>query len=206
MTWALTQPEVYADKGRGRLITLTQLPTDDGGNLDWQRARDQVRDYKRRLSDSGYRCEWSWAIEQNPRRTGFHSHAVQWGDYIPQGAMQEMWGGRRVDVRAISRPAAGTYAIKEAIKTAGYTVKNGTETFERLSEHLFINGGRVCHFSRGFLHGLTSAQALTALRRQLNKGVTHEWHFEPIARDAAGIVAWQRFKARQGKEASRWVA
>jgi hypothetical protein len=201
MTWAVRRPAATEGKNRIRLLTMTRLPTDDDNRLDWQRARAQMFDYRRRITEAGYRIEWSWSVEQNPKRSGYHAHAIQWGDFIPQRELSSMWGDRRVDIRAIGRPGAETYAIKEAIVTAGYTVKNGTESFDRLGEHLVINGGRVCHFSRGFLHGLKSAEAMTALRQELNKGVTHQWHFEPVLRDGAARLAFARYVDRHGREA-----
>jgi hypothetical protein len=101
------------------------------------------------------------AIERNPRGTGFHAHLIQHGDYVPQRLLQDMWGGRRVDIRAINRPEAGTYAIKEAARLSGYVIKNGRENFEGLQEHLSLNGRSVVEFSRGFLHGRTSRETLT---------------------------------------------
>lgn len=173
MTWAAR----HAD--RCRLVTLTQLPTTDHGALDWQRARAQVRHWMFRVRREYPGWEMGWAIERNPRGTGFHAHGVQHGPFVPQAVLQERWGGRIVDIRALRRPAAGVYAVKEAVRVAGYTVKGGTENFDGLQEHLAINGHRAAHFTRGFLHGLTSREALSAISREQNDGEQRTWHLEP---------------------------
>lgn len=164
---------------RSRFITLTQLPTTETGSLDWQRARAQVRDLAKRLRADGYRTEWGWALERNPKETGFHAHAVQHGDYVPQRVLEDRWGGRRVDVRALPKPGAGSYTVKQAVKVAGYVLKNGSESFDGLSEHLAINGHRAAHFSRGFLHGQTSREALKEIAVLLSDGQERTWHQEP---------------------------
>jgi len=102
MTWAARRVD------RRRLVTLTALPTNDG-RLDWQRARGQVREllYRVRREYPGF--EMGWAIEQNPRATGFHAHGVQHGPYVPQAVLQERWGGRIVDIRRfVARLTAST--------------------------------------------------------------------------------------------------
>ena len=172
MTWAARRVD------RRRLVTLTALPANDG-RLDWQRARGQVRDWLYRVRADHPGFEMGWAIEQNPRATGFHAHGVQHGPYVPQGVLQERWGGRIVDIRALRRPADGVYAVKDAVRVAGYTVKNGTESFAGLDEHLRINGHRAAHFTRGFLHGLTSREALAAIALEQGDGEPRTWHLEP---------------------------
>lgn len=173
MTWAARQAK------RARLVTLTHLPTDDDGALDWQRARAQVRDWLYRVRQDYAGFEMGWAIERNPRGTGYHAHGLQHGPYVPQAVLQERWGGRIVDIRALRQPAAGVYAIKEAVRVAGYTVKGGTENFDGLQKHLAINGHRAAHFTRGFLHGLTSREALGAIAAEQNDGEPRTWHLEP---------------------------
>jgi hypothetical protein len=177
MTWAAGQPQVWAGQNRARLVTLTQLPTCPDGSLDWQRSRSQVRDYLRRVRRDYPRFDVGWAIERNPKLTGYHAHLLQHGSYVPQRFLADLWGGRRVDVRALSRPEAGVYAIKEAVKVAGYVVKNGKDNFVGLQEHLAINGWRAAHFSRGFLHGLTSREASLQLAQSLSSS-DETWHLE----------------------------
>lgn len=174
MTWAARQAR------RRRLVTLTALPTSPAGDLDWQRSRGQVRDWLRRIRADHPGFEMGWAIERNPRETGFHAHGVQHGPYVRQSVLQERWGGRIVDIRALSRPGDGVYAIKEAVRVAGYAVKGGTEDFAGLGEHLAVNGGRAAHFTRGFLHGNTSREALRAMAiEQGENGEPRTWHLEP---------------------------
>jgi hypothetical protein len=171
LTWALRQVE------RRRLVTLTGLPD------DWQRARAQVRDWLYRIRHEGYDFEMGWCIEQNPRLTGLHAHGCQHGDYVPQKLLQDRWGGRIVDVRALSRPGAGVYAMKEALRVAGYVAKGATHDQAALEDHLERNGGRVLHTTRGYYHGLTKREALVEVGREFSQGEVRTWHLEP--REAA---------------------
>jgi len=155
MTWALRQAD------RRRLVTLTLLPA------DFQEARHQVRDWVYRVRRSGCAWEWSWAIEENPRGTGYHAHGVQHGGYLDQAHGERLWGGRVMDIRALKTPGAGVYAVKEALRVTGYTMKGATSSSEALRAHLDRNGGRVAHWSRGFLHGLTKRDVLSRVREEL---------------------------------------
>lgn len=127
-----------------RFVTLTKAPA------DWQQARMQVRDLARRLRKA-YLVEWAWAIEENPKKTGYHIHAMQWGDYIPKLRLREMWGGRWIDIRKAD--CEGTNYVTKCAKVAGYMSKH-------IEKHLLVNGGRALHFTRGYLHGMTSRGAL----------------------------------------------
>lgn len=163
---------------RPRLLTLTQLPVRDDGTLDFRNAREQVKDYMRRIRTEFDSFELAWAIERNPQETGYHAHGLQHGAYVPQKFLQERWGGRIVDIRAVRRPAAGIYTVKEAVKVAGYTVKGGTENFAGLQHHLSINGHRVMHTTRGFLLGRTSRETLQDMSAMLSEGSIESWHRE----------------------------
>lgn len=175
VTWAAREAE------RVRLVTLTKLPC-RGEVLDWQAARSQVRDLTRNLHEAGYSTEWAWCVERNPRGTGFHVHAAQHGDYLPQRLLSEMWGGRRVDIRGMQKPDATAYVVKEASRLAGYVVKGadglGGE-FGGLAAHLAVNGGRVFHNSRGFFHGATLREALGEVG--LARSGEVEWRHVPGA-------------------------
>lgn len=151
MGWGASQAD------RVRLLTLTMVPT------GWQHAREQIRDWVRRVRKA-YRTEMAWAIEVNPKGTGHHMHAIQWGDYLPQHRLQEMWGDRIVDIRPIEAQANG-YVAKCAM-VAGYLSKE-------VLGHLEENGGRAVHMTRGYLHGLTSRQ----VRKELSTG--KKWFLIP---------------------------
>lgn len=123
-----------------RFITLTNAPD------DWQARRGQVRDLARRLRASGYRTEWIWVTEAGHRTGMIHVHLVQHGDYVPQAELQDLWGGRRVDIRtALARH--GEYISKSAARVASYVSKGGAGD---LDAALALNGGRLHHWSRGF--------------------------------------------------------
>lgn len=162
MTWPMSRV------ARPRLITLTALPEAADGSLDWDATRWQVRDLARRLR-CDYDVEWAWAVEQNPKRTGWHLHAIQHGDFIPQRELEKRWGGRRVDIRAVKADAA-QYVCKEAARVTGYLAKGATAD---VLDHLAINGQRVYHSSAGYHWGLTKQQvrAEMASERGENKWV-----------------------------------
>jgi hypothetical protein len=144
MAWA--RPE--------RFVTLTQAPE------EWQARRAKVRKLRMRLAQLGRTTEWAWTTERGSRTGMIHVHALQRGSYVPQRELEELWG-RRVDIRKIGDAGAvAGYAMKEASRVAGYAMKEGRSN---LSRHLDLNGGRGCHLSRGYLHGLTSAEVWAIL-------------------------------------------
>lgn len=123
-----------------RFLTLTNAPE------DWQGRRCQVRDLARRLRENGLRTEWIWVTERGHKTGMVHVHAIQFGDYIPQAELQDLWGGRRVDIRS-AQPRHGEYISKTAGKVASYVSKGGSED---LDAALDLNGGRLHHWSRQF--------------------------------------------------------
>lgn len=139
-----------------RMITLTKLP------YPWQRARMQVRDWVRRVRKT-YVLEMAWSIEENPKKTGYHAHALSHGEHMPTASLRRLWGERYVDVRMVSHHASDY--MSKCATIAGYQVK-------QVEKHLEINGGRALHFTRGFLHGLTSREVLKILQGE------YKWHLE----------------------------
>lgn len=150
MCWAI------ANADRGRFWTLTQCPD------NWQQAREWMKDFSRRIRKS-YRCEMAWAIEENPKLTGWHIHAIQHGEYVPQRRLETLWGGRRVWLEELKRKP-GDYFVK-ADFVAGY-IAEGELT------HLDMNGGRAIHMTRRFLHGWTSREVLKDM------GTGKAWYIE----------------------------
>lgn len=149
-------PFVLSTASPERLVTLTLAPPDR------ERRRGQVRDLKYRVRARGYACEWAWNTERNPKGTGFHIHLLQHGDYIPQRELQDLWGGRRVDIRAIratARDVVGLYIVKESLDRSGYIVK----------ESLSLDG-RPVHLSRGYLRGF-KVDEVRAQVREMRFGV-----------------------------------
>lgn len=104
---------------------------------------------RRRIVADGYHTEWIWTTEVGSVSGMVHVHAIQWGDYIPQRRLQELWGGRRVDVRA-ARVTHSTYISKGASAVAQYVTKGASSS---LDEALSLNNGRLHHWSRGFWDG-----------------------------------------------------
>lgn len=150
MVWGAMQADIV------RMLTLTWVPS------DWQRARWQIRDLVRRLRKT-YEVEMAWSIEANPRKTGYHAHAVTWGEPMPNKRIQKMWGGRHIDIRKI--PGGKSGYVSKCRMVSGYTTKH-------LDKHLDINGGRAVHMTRGFLHGWKVREVL----QEMSKGVS--WHLE----------------------------
>lgn len=147
MAWGIQQAETV------RFITLTLVPE------DFQQARSQIRDLVRRLRQK-YQLEWAWSIEENPAKTGYHAHALQWGTWIDRGEMCQMWGGRRVDIGKVK--FTNTDYLVKCRRVAGYAAKD-------VAKHLRINGGRPVHMSRGYLWGMTSREV-----SRLSMG-SHKW-------------------------------
>lgn len=123
-----------------RFLTLTNAPA------GWQERRCQIRDLARRIRSDGLRCEWVWTTERGGKTGMVHVHAIQWGDYLPQGQLQDLWGGRRVDIRS-AQPRHGEYISKAASAVANYVGKGAAAD---LDAALDLNGGRLHHWSRGF--------------------------------------------------------
>jgi hypothetical protein len=172
MTWALRHVEAPS---RARFVTLTLACQ------DWPALRQKVRDSRRRLLIEGYDWEWAWAREAGAKTGMLHLHGVQHGRHkIPQDRLQDLWGAR-VDIREVKnlrdKSGAAVYTVKEALKVAGYVTKGAAAgDAGGLGAHLALNGGRQpVHWTRGFLHGKTKREALTALRTELAGGEAMTW-------------------------------
>lgn len=159
---------------RARFFTGTLAPE------DWQARRQKMRDLRRYLAKRGHKWECAWTTERGSRTGMVHVHGLQHGDYVPQRLLQEIWGAR-VDIRKIETGGVARYVTKDALKVAGYTVKGSAASMgvDRMNAFLDLNGGRPMHWSRGFLHGLTKRDALSALREDLSDGQERTWHLEP---------------------------
>lgn len=166
MAWA--KPE--------RFVTLTQAPD------DWQALRKKVRVLKATLCAAGYRTEWAWTVEKGKKTGMKHVHALQHGDYVPQRVLQKRWGAIAHISRVKETDNAVLYTLKEAQRVSGYVTKGAAEN---LGQHLELNGGRGCHLSRGYLHGLTSPQVWRLLHPELNH---HEWVFVPHGKSTVDVL------------------
>jgi hypothetical protein len=157
-------PSLIAAMQPQRAVTLTLAPA------DWQRRRGQLRDYVRRIRETGATWEMAWSTERNPSRPDLrHVHAAQWGDYVPQATLQDLWGGRIVDVRAIRGTGWSSYISKEALAWASYVTKDGrdqdqTDDHQDEYDYLTDNGGRLFHATRGYWRGSTQTEVRRTLR------------------------------------------
>jgi hypothetical protein len=172
LTWGIR--EAKRRGYRSRFVTGTLAPE------DWPARRQKVRNLRRWcVHEQGCDWEFGWACERGAETGMLHVHGIQWGDdWIDQARLQARWGAH-VDIREVRTPGVGVYAVKAALRVAGYTVKSATASAEGLDAHLDLNGGRAAHFSRGFLHGKTKREALAAMRSELAGGEELTWHLEP---------------------------
>jgi len=126
------------------------LLTDVGD--DWQtvRGRMKVLSYRLRRRRS---LNWCWHVEPNPKGTGQHIHAWQYGDFYPQRMLSATAGsvgmGRVVYINR-NRSKAGTplgYGMKLAGMPYGLKMAQAAVT---LDTYLEANGNRLVHATRGF--------------------------------------------------------
>lgn len=186
VTWVTQQVD------RSRFITITQAPEDP------QKRRAQMKDLARRLRANDYRTEWMWTTERGSNTGMVHVHAVQWGDFIPQAELQEMCGGRRVDIRDASpkKGAVADYLTKGAGPVVRYLTKSAVKEFEQWRD---LNGGRPFHASSGFFlgQGVRGAQRLAQLSRKDYEPV--QWTLANPAQ-ARGFMMMQQARTPDEKE------
>jgi hypothetical protein len=118
---------------------------------EWQQIRARMYRLTYDVRRAGFGWEMCYHVERNPRGTGFHVHAYQHGDYVPQSLLQELAmknGMGYPDIRRwTERGVLGTmYGLKAA---TGYGMK-GALKGETLGEYLKLNGGRFAHTTRAF--------------------------------------------------------
>jgi hypothetical protein len=154
-----------------RMLTFTAL------SGEWQQNRERVKTLVHSLRRLGYRVQLFWAVEENPKGTGWHVHAVQHGDYVPWKVLLRLWDARVKIERIRVTVEASRYVIKGAA-AANYVTK-GTTT--DLDAHRARNGGRAAHWSRGFMRLENGEpQTATALRAALGlSSLSGEWLMVP---------------------------
>lgn len=135
---AISEPE--------RALTLTQV-----GDT-WRERRERMKHLRDDLASAVGPFEWAWSVEPNPRGTGYHVHALQWGSYTPQRLLSERavarGMGRVTWVNALDRRSASSiYLVKLAADAYGMKAATRAGEFER---YLDVNGGRLMHTSRQF--------------------------------------------------------
>ena len=172
-----------------RMLTLT------GATSDWQENRERVKNLCHHLRLRGYAVKVFWAVEENPKLTGHHVHAVQHGDYVPHSLLVKVWGAIVFIERIRVEVQASRYVIKGA--AASNYVTKGTTT--DLEKHRFLNGGRAAHFSRGFMRLENGeSQTATALRSALGRSsLDGPWVMVP-AHTAASRSDVRRLLTAQG--------
>jgi hypothetical protein len=138
-----------------RFITFTLVGD------DWQTIRGRMKQLRYFLVLEVGSVVWVWTVERNPRGTGFHVHAWQCGDFLPQREVarlaRQVGMGERVDIRAW-RAGGESYGLKEAY---------GLKSARAAGSFLAMNGGRLTHQSRGFFVGGVRAVEDQAVRAQL---------------------------------------
>jgi hypothetical protein len=165
--------------GPERLLTLTQV------GESWATVRVRMRRLRHRLVNDVGAVQWVWSVEPNPRGTGHHVHAEQYGAFVPVrrlSALARREGmGQVVDIRRIRMrvDVSSRYLVKLAADAYGTKLARGD--VEQLGAYLRANGGRqMVHASRGFwrdqdgrpLSGVAEA-------RKIAQGPSggHQWAF-----------------------------
>jgi hypothetical protein len=168
---ALSRPE--------RLITLTQVGD------SWSLVRSRMFRLRHDLAREIGGLQWVWSVEPNPRGTGHHVHAEQYGPFVPQRLLSRLADyrgmGRVVDVRRVRHRVDVTsrYLVKLAADAYGTKLARGD--MEQLGEYLRANGGRqMVHASRGFWRdqGGRKLSGLAEARKLAQGGSEgHQWAF-----------------------------
>ena len=119
-----------------RMALLTAL------SGDWQTDRKMVNRLRFYLRDrDGLTFAFAWAIEPNPKDTGYHAHGWVWGDPIPRETFQ---------YRATSAGLGMANLIRVTNeRDFAYPMKNATHNARSLHEHRRLNGREPIH-ARGF--------------------------------------------------------
>jgi len=143
------------------LATLTGL------SGDWQADRRTVNRMNFYLRDRGpipVRLGFAWAIEGNPRDTGFHAHGWLWGD-------------RRIEEDFQRRATQVGLGIADLTpithhRNLAYPIKNATHNQMSLDAHRRLNGREVIHARNFWRDGDTreSLTKATAIRRSNSTG------------------------------------
>jgi hypothetical protein len=177
-TWATRKVE------HSRFFTGTLRP--DDWDMPWDALRQKMRDCRRAIRGEGYGWEIQWAAERGKKNGMLHVHGIQHGGdrngWVPSRLLRRVWGAR-AELKHINEPAldgvkVARYTIEEARRVVGYIGKNASSA-AGMEAHLQLNGGRVAHRSRAFLHGATKREALADLRRELSEGEPLTWVLEP---------------------------
>lgn len=128
-----------------RFCTFTRV-----GNT-WQEVRGRMKRLRYDVDHAGFRWDWVWQVEHNPKGTGHHVHCWQRGDYVPQRSLSRMavtrGMGEVVDIRAWHPREARTTAY--AMKAITYTFKDAAGDLAP-DAFLAMNGHRLSHQSRGW--------------------------------------------------------
>jgi hypothetical protein len=133
--------------------------------------------------------EMAWTIEKGAAGN-LHVNVLERGpSKLPQRELQRTWGGI-VHIQRIKggRGVAG-YAMKEAMRVSGYSVKNAAD---HLGAHLELNGGRLAHWSRGYFDA-----PVKVVRQRLASSSEGEWEWRPEAVNECGVLETQVIRAER---------
>jgi hypothetical protein len=175
----LARPEraIRLSQVAGRGVDVEACPPEEA----WLRIRRRVNRVREILKGEGFRSsEWAYHVERNPKGTGYHAHAWQHGDYIPQATLQEVCRRADVGIPRIER-LRKTGAVAYGVKAITYGLKDA-EAVDARREFLQINGGRMVHATRDFWrdeHGerCTGLEARAAAVRLLHDESSDREHW-----------------------------
>ena len=133
---ALAQPE--------RAVRFSQVGD------DWQTARNRMKQIAFHIRNSGYDWHCAWHLEPNPKGTGHHIHAWQYGSYIPQATLQDLAHREGMGIPYIEAMKQNQGPVNYGLKQLA--VKYGLKGVDESApgEYLRKNGGRLVHSTRGF--------------------------------------------------------
>lgn len=117
----------------------------------WQEVRGRMYRMRHDVGAAGFRWDWVWQVERNPRGTGHHVHCWQRGDYVPQRTLSRLavrrGMGEVVDIRRWHPREADATAY--AMKAITYTFKDAEGELDP-GGFMAMNGHRLSHQSRGW--------------------------------------------------------
>jgi hypothetical protein len=115
----------------------------------WQERRNKLKKLRFLLRQAGYKTHEAYHVEPNPNGTGHHAHAWQYGDYLPQGKLQELSQQAGMGIPYIEAMKKAKGPVDYGLKGIDYGLK-GIDADNGLQTYLVANGGRLVHASRGF--------------------------------------------------------
>jgi hypothetical protein len=170
-----------------RAVLLSQV------GESWPVVRNRMKQLRWRLHRDCGPVEWVWHVEPNPKGTGHHVHAWQWGAYLPQARLSDLAASVGMGrVTFINRVRSARGASNYGLKGLGYGLKLAEDGSDEEGDlYMRLNGARLTHQSRGYFRSdqgekLTVRAAESAAGRVGRTEDVGQWVL--IARESAGCA------------------